>query len=160
MINATGAEPQMVGLLHVPGTTAVAAAVDVPTTLMNASVALGNLGYSDGLQAVMAPSDWASVATMKTTQGEYLFPTLPAAAATPSLFGIQILTTPNIAAGTCLVGNFRAAVGLYERESVTVSWGTTAAAPFEKNMIAALAEGRYALTVPQPAAIAVCDLTP
>jgi hypothetical protein len=160
VINQPGTEPQMVGLLHQIGTTPVAAGTDIPSTLMAAQVALGNLGYSDGLQAVMNPGDWAAVSMMKTTQGAYLFPTLPAAAATPSLFGIQVLTTPNIAPGLALVANFRQAVRIYEREQVTVSWGTTVAAPFEKNMIAALAEGRFALCVGQPAAIAVCDLTP
>ena len=62
-----------------------------------------------------------------------------------------IITTPNIAAGTALVANFRQAVQLYEREAVTVTWGTTGT-QFEKNQITALAEARVALTVPQPAA--------
>ena len=160
VINQAGAEPQLVGLLHQVGTTPVANAGDVPSTLMAASVALGNLGYGDQLQAVMNPSDWAGVAMMKTTQGEYLFPTLPAAAATPSLFGIQIITTPNMPAGQALVANFRAAMRLYERESALVEWGTTVAAPFEKNMIAARCEARVALAVGQPAAVAIADLTP
>jgi hypothetical protein len=32
--------------------------------------------------------------------------------------------------------------------------------PRGENLIAALGEGRYAMTVPQPAAVAVADLTP
>jgi HK97 family phage major capsid protein len=159
IITAAGPEPAMTGLLHVAGTTAVAAGDDVPETLMAAQVALSNLGYGDGLQAALNPADWASVALMKSSTDEYLFPTLPAAAAAPSLLGIGIITSPSVPAGTAIVANFRNAVTLLERESPVVDWGTIADG-FAKNLLSARCEGRYAMTVPQPAAVAIADLTP
>ena len=113
----------------------------------------------------MNPGDWAGIALMKASgRGEYQYPTLPAAGAAPSLLGVSVVTTPAIAAKTCIVANLQAQVELYEREVPTCVWGTTsttsgaAQASFEKNQIAARGEGRFALVVPQPAAIAVATL--
>jgi hypothetical protein len=156
---AAGPEPAFTGLLHVPGTTTVAAAADVPSTLMAAQVALSNLGYGQGLQAALNPADWAATALMKSTTEEFLFPTLPAGGAAPSLLGISIITSPSVPAGTAIVGNFRAAVRLFERSAPVIEWGTIND-QFSKNLLTARCEGRYAMTVPQPAAVAICDLTP
>jgi len=160
VLTAAGPEPALTGLLHLPGTTPVAAAADIASTIEAAAVALQLLGYGDGLQAALNPADWSAVATAKGSDGHFIYPTLPTQAATPSIFGVDILASPNVPVGQALVSNFRASCALYEREHVTVSWGTTVAAPFDKNLIAALAEGRYAFTVPQPAAVAIADLTP
>ncbi len=157
---ATGPEPAFTGILHVPGTTTVAAAADVPATLMAASVALSNLGYGTGLQAALNPADWAAVALMKAAgTGAYLYPSLPAAGATPSLLGMGMITSPSVPTGTAIVANFRAACQLFEREAPIVEWGTIND-QFSKNLLTARCEGRYAFTVEQPAAIAICDLTP
>lgn len=165
VVTAAGPEPALTGLLHLTGSTPVAAAGDAPATIMAATVALENAGYPGPYTAVMNPGDWAGIALMKASgSGEYQYPTLPAAGAAPSLLGVSIVTTPAIVAKTAIVANLRSQVELYEREVPTVVWGTTsttsgaAQASFEKNQIAARGEGRFALVVPQPAAIAVATL--
>ena len=159
ILTAAGPEPAMTGLLHVAGTTPVANAGDVAATIEAAAVALQLLGYGDGLQAALNPADWSGVATAKGTDGHYLYPTLPTQAAAPSIFGVGIIASPNVPAGTAVVANFRQAVQVYERENAVVEWGTIND-QFSKNLISARCEGRYALTVPQPAAVAIADLTP
>jgi HK97 family phage major capsid protein len=149
----------MTDLLHLAGTTPVAAAADIASTIEAASVALQLLGYGDGLQAAMNPVDWSAVATAKGTDGHPLYPTLPTGPAAPSIYGVGILPSPNVPAGTAVVSNFRQAVAIYERELPIVQWGTIND-EFSKNLLSALCEGRYALTVPQPAAVAIADLTP
>jgi hypothetical protein len=157
---ATGPEPKFTGLLHVAGTTPVAAAADVPSTLMAASVALSNLGYGTGLSAAMNPADWSALALSKaSTAGTYLFPGLPAAAASPSVLGMGVIVSPNVSAGTAVVSNFRSSCRLFEREAPVVEWGTVND-QFTKNLLTARCEGRYAFAVEQPAAIAIADLTP
>jgi hypothetical protein len=159
VLTAAGPEPAMTGLLHLAGTTPVAAAADIASTIEAASVALQLLGYGDGLQAAMNPVDWSAVATAKGTDGHPLYPTLPTGPAAPSIYGVGILPSPNVPAGTAVVSNFRQAVAIYERELPIVQWGTIND-EFSKNLLSALCEGRYALTVPQPAAVAIADLTP
>ncbi len=114
---------------------------------------------SDGLQAALNPADWSAVATAKGTDGHYVYPMLPTSAATPSLFGVGIIASPNVPAGTAVVANFRQAVQVYERETPVVEWGTIND-EFAKNLVSARCEGRFAMAVPQPAAVAIADLTP
>jgi HK97 family phage major capsid protein len=159
VLTAAGPEPAMTGLLHLAGTTPVANAGDVAGTIEAAAVALQLLGYGDGLQAAINPADWSGVATAKGTDGHYLYPTLPTGPAAPSLFGVGIIPSPNVPAGTAVVSNFRQSTAIYEREVPLVTWGTIND-EFSKNLLSALCEGRYALTVPQPAAVAIADLTP
>ena len=54
---------------------------------------------SDGLQAALNPADWSAVATAKGTDGHYVYPMLPTSAATPSLFGVGIIASPNVPCG-------------------------------------------------------------
>jgi hypothetical protein len=159
ILTAAGPEPAMTGLLHLAGTTTVAAAADVAGTIEAAAVALQLLGYGDGLQAAMNPTDWSAVATAKGADGHPVYPTLPTGPATPSIYGVGIVPSPNVPAGTAVVANFRSAVAVYERETPIVEWGTLND-QFAKNLLSARCEGRFALTVPQPAAIAIADLTP
>jgi HK97 family phage major capsid protein len=105
----------------------------------------------------MNPADWQAVVLTKTTQGAYVYAGPPGSNAPPSIFGIPIIPSPNVPAGTAVVSNFRQAVSLYERENVTVMWGTTGT-EFSQNLVSAVCEMRAALTVPQPAAIAIADL--
>jgi hypothetical protein len=58
-----------------------------------------------------------------------------------------------------VVSNFRQSTAIYEREAPILNWGTIND-QFSHNLLSALCEGRYALTVPQPAAVAIADLTP
>jgi hypothetical protein len=157
VLTAAGPEPAMTGLLVLPGTTAVAAAADAVATIVAAKTALANLGYGEGISAAMNPADWEAVVLTKTTQGAYVYAGPPGSNAPPSIFGIPIIASPNLPAKKAVVSNFRQAVAVYERENVTVTWGTTGT-EFAQNLLSAVCEGRYALTVPQPGAIAVATL--
>ena len=157
VLTAAGPEPDMQGLLSLPGTTPVTAGADAVATIVAAKTALANLGYGEGISAAMNPADWQAVVLTKTTQGAYVYAGPPGSNAPPSIFGIPIIPSPNVPAGTAVVSNFRQAVALYERENVTVMWGTTGT-EFSQNLVSAVCEMRAALTVPQPAAIAIADL--
>jgi Phage capsid family len=157
VLAANGTEPEMVGLLHLAGTTPVSAGADAVATIVAAKTALAGLGYGDGISAAMNPADWEAVVLTKTTQGAYVYAGPPGSNAPPAIFGIPIVPSPNVPAKTAVVSNFRMAVQLYEREGVTVTWGTSQD-QIEKNLLTAVCEGRFALTVPQPAAVAVATL--
>jgi HK97 family phage major capsid protein len=80
----------------------------------------------------------------------------PQVGGTLTLWGVPVITTPLIAAGTALVGDFKQAI-LWAREGVTVTASTEHADFFIKNLVAVLAEGRWAFGVPRPAAF--CKVT-
>jgi len=76
-----------------------------------------------------------------------------AAALSGRLWGLVVIPTTAIAAGTALVGNFDEACTLWERVEATVYISDSHADFFIRNQLALLAEARVALTVQQPAAM-------
>ena len=77
----------------------------------------------------------------------------PAGDAPPRLWGLPIVETKGIAAGTFLVGAFRQAATLYDRWQPTVQVSTEHADFFTRNLVAILAEERIALAVKKPSAL-------
>lgn len=98
---------------------------------------------------VMHPSDWEAIELLKTTYGEYIWAD-PRAQAGPSLWGLPMVVTNAMTAGTFLVGAFNVAAMIWDREDATVRVAEQHADFFIKNMVAILAEERLALTVFRP----------
>lgn len=89
---------------------------------------------------------------LKDSQGHYLLGD-PTSAAMPNLFGATVVATPNIAAGSFLVGSSAApAAEIRDRQDVTVEISTEHADYFQRNMVAIRAEKRMALLVKRPGA--------
>lgn len=74
----------------------------------------------------------------------------------PVLYGMPVIETPAITAGTGLVGNFRKAV-LFDRESVAISVGTVGD-DFIRNLVRVLGELRAGFTVARVKAFATFDM--
>ena len=160
ILTAAGPEPAMTGLLHLAGTTPVAAAADVAGTIEAAAVALQLLGYGDGLQAAINPADWSGVATAKGADGHYLYPD---PANRPGI-AQPVRGRHHRPARTCqpaLRWSATSASGCHLRaRGAAGAVGHDRTMSSAKNLLSARCEGRYALTVPQPAAVAIADLTP
>jgi HK97 family phage major capsid protein len=73
------------------------------------------------------------------------------AGAIPTLHGLPVVESENIAAGTALVGDFKRAV-LWDREQASVSVTDSHADFFIRNLVAILAEERVAFGVTRPKA--------
>jgi HK97 family phage major capsid protein len=118
---------------------------------------------ADGV--VLHPSDWMGMRLTKDSTGNYIFGN-PQDAVQPRIFGLPVVESPGIAAGTFLVGNFRGSATLYDRMAARVEVSTEDATNFRQNLVTVLAEERVGLAVKRPAgftkgtfAAAITDLT-
>lgn len=94
---------------------------------------------------VLNSADWADIELSKDSQGRYLFAN-PQSAASPALWGLPVVVTNSLTAGTFLVGAFDMACQLWDREDASVEIGLNSD-NFVKNMVTILAEERLALTI-------------
>jgi HK97 family phage major capsid protein len=138
-----------------------------PTKLdaLEAAVLQNNLANLPADGIVVHPSDWAGILMTKDSQGRYVFGD-PQSMAQPRLWGIPIVASQAMAAGSFLVGNFRGSATLYDRMSARVEISTEDSDNFRRNLVTVLAEERIGLAVKQPTgftkgtfAAAITDLT-
>lgn len=101
---------------------------------------------------ILHPSDWTRMRLLKAEDGRYLLGA-PGQAVVPELFGLPVVTTQAMTAGSFLVGDFRRAATLYDRWLPRVEVSTAHADFFVRNLVAILAEIRIALAVRQPLAL-------
>lgn len=109
----------------------------------------------DGI--VLSPIDWTTIELLKNTQDNYLF-TQPQGVATPTLWGLPVVSTQSMDAGDFLVGSFQQGAQIWDREDVTVTVSTEDRDNFVKNMVTILCEERVGLTVYRPEAFVRGDL--
>ncbi|WP_057884351.1 phage major capsid protein [Tsuneonella troitsensis] len=158
LLNGDGVSPNLDGLI----TNATAYVADfTPTTeTMIDKVGLGMLQVTladyvpNGV--VMHPSDWMRIRLLKNTDGEYLLGD-PQSNPNPLLFGLPVVATTAIAKDAFLVGDFRRAATLYDREQANVALSTEDGDNFVKNMVTIRAEERLGLAVKNATAMSLGD---
>jgi HK97 family phage major capsid protein len=161
VISGNGTPPNLTGLLNTSGIGVHAKGTDtLPDALHKAATIVELNSFRKPTAVVMNPSDAELLALLKTTTGEYLYVS-PGSDFSPQLWGLPLVTTTGMAAGTALVGDFAGSAQLYEREGVRVDWsehtfdptvGTDGASDFETNRLRFRAEARVGLAVTRPAA--------
>lgn len=72
------------------------------------------------------------------------------------LWGLRLVASPDLTAGTAYVGDFGAGVVIFDRGTTDVYLSDSHADNFVKNILLLLAEIRALVTVPEPQAIAEC----
>ncbi|MEO6153404.1 MAG: phage major capsid protein [Croceibacterium sp.] len=102
---------------------------------------------ADGI--VMHPSDWTAIAMTKNANGDYIVGN-PQDVLEPRLFGLPVVATQGMTAGTFLVGNFKGSATLYDRMTARVEVSTEDSDNFRRNLITVLAEERVGLAVKRP----------
>ena len=107
---------------------------------------------------VLNPTDWAQIEMTKDTQGRYIFAN-PTGAAGPLMWGKPVVESLAMAQNQFLVGAFRMAAQIFDREDINVQMSTEDRDNFVKNMVTILAEGRLALAVYRPAALIAGNFT-
>lgn len=159
LLNGNGTAPNLLGVLNRPGLAAPVArnaAGTPPETNVDAilrqitAIATTAYVYPDGV--VMNPMNWFTVATMKSTTGEYIgggpFASLP----TASMWGVPVAVTPSIAANTALVGAFGTMSQVFRKGGLRIEASNSHQDFFIKNLVAIRAEERLALAVYRPGA--------
>lgn len=114
-------------------------------------IALASFLYPDGV--VVNPANWETMALSKDTTGRYIGGGPFDARQTQVLWGLPVVTTPAMAAGTALVGAFKMAAAIIRRNSFVIEMTNSNEDDFRRNLIALRAEERLALAVYRPSAL-------
>lgn len=156
LLNGSGIAPHVLGILTNPGLAPSIARVD-PSTNADAlaeqffKVYASSYLVPDGF--VLNPINWAATLLAKTSTGEYLvggpFNTNLLQA---TLWGLPVAATPEMVAGTGLVGAFRTGAQIFRHGGIRVEASNSHQDYFVKNLVAIRAEERLALAVYRPGA--------
>jgi HK97 family phage major capsid protein len=107
---------------------------------------------------VLNPEDWASIELLKDANDAYLYSAF-ASGTEPRLWGMRVVESDAIAAGTFLVGSFAMGAQIWDREQANVVISTEDQDNIVKNLITIRGEERLALTVYRPAAFVTGSFT-
>jgi HK97 family phage major capsid protein len=103
----------------------------------------------DGL--IMNPATWGLLRRLKDSNNRYYFASdSPAVAATPTVWGVPVVTTTQIAAGTILIGDFGGSTVAYLRDGIRIDTSNQGTTQFTNNTCLVRAEERLLVTVPRP----------
>ena len=105
---------------------------------------------------VMHPDDWTEIELTKTNEGAYVWAN-PRGLLGPVLWGLPVVDTTAVEPGEFLVGAFRLAATVWDREDAAVEASTEDRDNFIKNMVTIRGEQRVALTVFRPEALVYGD---
>jgi HK97 family phage major capsid protein len=158
LLNGDGVSPNLDGLITNATAYAAAFAPDSPT--MIDKIGLGMLqvanAYYQPNGIVIHPSDWMRMRLLKDADGNYLLGN-PQAAAEPRLFGLPVVATTAMAIDKFLIGDFRRAATLYDRQEATVALSTEDGDNFVKNMVTIRCEARLGLALKNAEALSYGD---
>lgn len=101
---------------------------------------------------VLNPTEWYSTLLLKDNNGNYIFGD-PSGTTAPTMWGLPVVPTNSMTAGSFLVGSFALAASIFDREDATVRVAEQHSDFFVKNMVAILAEERLSLVVWRPTAL-------
>jgi HK97 family phage major capsid protein len=162
MISGDGTGENFEGLAHIDGIQTQPWQGDEPVpllaTLRKAKTKVRVVGRSMANAYLLHPDDVERVDLLQDNEGRFYFggPTGPGTAQV--LWGLPVIETEAVPAGTGYVGDFRKAV-LWDREQASITVTDSHADFFIRNMVAILAESRSAFGLLQPSAIARVALT-
>lgn len=100
---------------------------------------------------VLTPTDWHNIELTKDNENRYLM-AQPQGTLPPMLWGKPVVESDGMPNDQFLVGAFRMAATLFDREQATIAVSTEDRDNFIKNMVTILCEERIALAVARPAA--------
>ncbi|MFB1295791.1 phage major capsid protein [Mycobacterium sp. pW049] len=163
VINGSGTGENLTGVLNVSGTTQVAFATDVPTTLRKSITALQNIGVRPNA-ICLNPSDAEDLDLLKEGAGGVGFLLdgfQNGTAASGNVLGdsamINRVISPSVPAGQAIVADWNA-IRLYVREDLRIDVDVSGTL-FDTNAAKMRAEMRVGLGHLHPASFAIADLT-
>jgi len=160
-----GTAPNISGILDTGNYTAHGYAAAALGTLKKVNLVTKIIGQLWAVGAVpdailMNPADWAQMQVDITDSAVNAARVDFSNPMAPRLNGIPVIQSNGITADTVVVGAFRQAGTIYNREGVVVEMSDSDDDNFTKNLITIRAERRLALTIERPSYIIGGDLTP
>ena len=158
MVAGDGTGENLEGLSNVSGVQAQAWDTDALTTTRKARTKVRLVGRSTPNAYLLNPSDLETIDLLQDNEARFYFGGPQGLGTAGTLWGLPVIETEAVPAGTGYVGDFRKAV-LWDREQASITISDSHANFFIRNMVAILAEMRAAFGVIQPNAFVEIDLT-
>jgi len=152
-----GTPPNLTGILATPGiSTQAVGSLAKPDAIHAAARIVRVTGRAMPTHVLMHPEDWEEIRLLRTAEGVYVWGN-PYEAGPERLWGLPVVQTDVLSAGTGLVGSFDASwVSLFERRGIDVQIGFVGD-QFTKGQRTIRADTRFAFVVFRPAAF--CKVT-
>jgi HK97 family phage major capsid protein len=157
VLAGTGTGGEMTGLLTVAGVPSVPAGTPFATGILTAIATIQAAGFQPN-GVVLNPMDFALViGESSPNAGYYVGPGAFQDAPALRIWGLPVVTSSQMPAGTGLVGAFNQGAILYRKDGVAVQASNSHTDFFTKNITTIRAEARAALAILFPAAF--CEVT-
>ncbi|WP_045562986.1 phage major capsid protein [Streptomyces sp. FxanaA7] len=158
MVSGDGTGENLEGLATVSGVQAQAWDTNLLTTTRKARTKVRLVGRSTPNAYLFNPADLEAIDLLQDNEARFYFGGPSGLGTAGTLWGLPVIETEAVPAGTGYVGDFRKAV-LWDREQASITISDSHANFFIRNMVAILAEMRAAFGVIQPNAFVEIDLT-
>jgi HK97 family phage major capsid protein len=154
IINGNGTSPNLRGFLNVVGIQTQARGTDPhPDAVYKAMTLVRVTGRSSPSAYMVHPTDWQNVRLLRTADGLYIWGN-PSETGIDRIWGLPVVQTDTLTAGTSLVGDFAAYTELVLRRGIEVKISDSHGTFFIEGKQAIRADMRAALVVYRPEAIA------
>ncbi|WP_427018589.1 phage major capsid protein [Pseudarthrobacter sp. P1] len=154
LLNGSGTSPQIRGLLNTSGVLTRAKGTDSNLDVIEQGIMDLRTGSSfcepDAL--IVSPQTWSIIRRAKNTQGNYILGD-PGQSTVNDVWGIPVVQTTQIAAGTAVLANLHIAATAFIRQGVTLEMTNSGGTDFESGKVKVRATERLTLGVQRPSAV-------
>jgi hypothetical protein len=151
LLNGDGIAPNLRGLLNVVGLQTQLKGTDpTPNAILKALDKVRATGYEPDC-VLLNPTDWQEIRLLQTADGQYIYGS-PAERGPQVTWGVQVIATSALPAGTGLAGCFKLAAQPFFRQDMTIAVSDSHSDFFIRNKLMMRAECRVAFPVFRPAA--------
>lgn len=153
LLNGDGTPPDIRGLFNVVGTqTQSGAGLDITETVYMSMTLIEVNAFLEASGIVLHPTDWESVRLMRSSDGIYIWGS-PSEVGPDRMWGLPVVRTTAVTAGTGLVAAFDTATQIFRRNEVSFAVSDQHEDFFIKNKLMLRVEERLALAVYRPSGI-------
>lgn len=158
LLNGTGAGSQITGILQTSGIQTQAQGSDSNSDAIHKAITkVRSTGFYEPDALVIHPTDWQLLRLQKDTTNQYLGGGPFSGIAGDTYWGLKVVVTTAITAGTALVGAFKLGAQIWQREGVKVEAFDQNEDDVNFNRVTVRVEERLALAVYRP--LAFCTVT-
>jgi HK97 family phage major capsid protein len=157
LLNGDGTAPNLTGFLNKSGVQSQAKGTDTTLDAVYKAMNLVRVNaFAEPTAVIMHPSDFEEIRLAKTTDGIYIWGS-PSEAGPARIWGVPLVLTTAISAGTALLGDFQLYAGIWRKRGATIKVSDSHSDYFAKGMQAIRIDERMTLTIYRPAAF--CKVT-
>lgn len=151
-LTGSGEDGEPLGVLKHSGVLAQPFETDLVTSIRKAITQVESQGYAANAIA-LRPDDWEQIELLTASgSGEFVVNS-PVDRAARRLFGIQVVVSNALEAGTAMVADLREASVFADRRGVQAEWTQTSGEDFERNLLRVRVETRINVGLGQPSGI-------